>query len=210
VAVALAWVGIEAFGPLGITTRGSTSRSLFYEVAFMSLLDGSVFGVDALGRQEWLFAPLGLIRRILAEWLVVFTAGLAFLIAGLLPALWLGVWSPGQGSTTLAGTCGVLLATQVHLAAAVTLIQRLPLAPPAPALLLPLLVWVLPAVLTTRGALGNRLAWLFASRRPLSPEDGAFESLLGAALDPRPACFLLLLAVLLTRRAVLHALRNSG
>ena len=194
------WILIVAFGPLGITTRNSASTKLAYEVAFLSLLAGCSFGLDALSRQEWILQPLGFGRRVLTEWLVIALAASPCLFAGMLPLFWTG--APPAPVGIAIGVAATLL----HLAAAASLILRLGMPAPYPALLLPLLVWILPALTAT--VLEGRLTWVLSARRPLSPTDWAFESGWGAALDPRPVLLLLLFAVLPTRRRALHALRH--
>ena len=134
------WPFVAAFGPLGITVGTGESTTQLYELAFWSLLVGSMLATGALSRGEWFLAPLEPLRRTGLEVgaILVTAVGGALLVVG-------SAWT--IGAPVDRALFGGAALSALHLAAASSLILRLPLAGPVRALVLPLGVWVTPALL---------------------------------------------------------------
>jgi hypothetical protein len=200
-----AWPLIAALTPVGLTTANRAPAAALYDVAFMALLVGNLAGARVVARGAWFLAPLPPGRRIAVE-LVGLSAGAgAFLTAGLLGAALVGAPLEGQ----LLTGCGL---AHLHLAAVGLLLLRAPLGHVGRMLALPMVAWLLPALLAGTGAPGPALARVFAAQAHL----GTFTSTQVLAEDPGwahrgavllPILGLLLAAVQLSRP---DALRRSG
>ncbi len=156
VLIASAWPIIVIFTPLGITTQERTPAAPLYEIAFMALLVGAALGVALMARSRWFLAPLSVGRRLAVE--ATGLLGLSLTLAGLTLGLALLSRTPVPPRLVL----GVLLAA-LHICAGGILLLRLPFSPPTLALALPLLFWLLPALLEGAGNPGPLIAsWLDA------------------------------------------------
>jgi hypothetical protein len=211
-AIALAALGplAHVFLPLATTTRDMEVAGLLYEIVFLALLAGAVAGLRVVQEAPYLLFPLDPVRRLAVESAVLTTTAGAFLVVGLLP---LAIAQRDLGLFLRPELAVRGLLTHLHLLAASLLLLRLPVPPTARLLLLPALVWVVPAAVAGRSNLLTGLVQLLDASAPLSAPGAAFETrdeLLGSLLALRPILALFLAAALLRPPPLPHALRHPG
>ncbi len=202
--------GARMFFPLATTTRSEQGDALVYELAFLAILAGAIAGSQILQEAPYVLAPLDPLRRIGVETAIQSTTVAAFLVAGLVPLMLMKV---EVGSVLPARLAGGVFLTHLHVLAVSVLLLRIPIPPTARLLLLPALVWVVPAILDARtGALGW-VVGLLDSRASLSRPGAALErkdDLLTTLFALRPTAALFLAAALLRPPTLPHALRHPG
>lgn len=158
------WPAVQLFSPLGVTSAAHGNHALVYEAAFLGLLVGSCFGLDALGRGGWIVDQLAAPQRLRVETLGVALSALVFLTAGLVAPTIFGALDTSMLPVLVPGA----LLSLFHLSALALLLRRSTLPASVQTVLLPLIAWALPATLISGGR-GNRVGeiaglWLDASR----------------------------------------------
>lgn len=170
VVLACVWPAVAAFTPLGLTTSAGTETGTIYEIAFLSLLAGHLFGLHVLRSAGWFLAGAAPLRRATVE-LSALSAAAALFVACSLGLAW-ALGAPARGFGTGALPAGVLLA-HLHLSAVALVLLRAPLPSAARLVALPMACWVVPALVAPIGAGG---AWirdvLDASRHVTFPSPG--------------------------------------
>lgn len=161
VLLVMLWPAVQLFSPLGVTSAARGNQALVYEIAFIGLLVGSSFGLDALARGGWIVIQVAAPQRLWVEALGVLVSALLFLVAGLAaPAVLGGL----EASLLPALGMGAVLSL-FHLTALALVLRRLPLPASLHAALLPLIAWALPATLGRGNRVGEIASlWLDASR----------------------------------------------
>ena len=185
------WPFVAAFGPLGITVGTGASTTQLYELAFLSLLVGSMLATGAISRGEWFLAPLEPLRRTGLEIgaILITAGGWAGFVVG-------AAWT--IGAPVDRALLGGAALSALHLAAASALILRLPLPGPVRALVLPLAVWVTPALLSGASdpipvlarvlEAGQHLAFSLAGDSAPAQRDSAVLPIIGLALAATLLC----------------------
>lgn len=150
-----AWPLVAALSPVGIATSGNIEAAAFYQLTFLALLVGTSAGggVLALAAQDWL-QPVPAGRRLVAEWAALTAAQLLF--AGPMLLLAAGIGIPGNPWRPGLLPCGSLLCG-LHLSALGLVLGRFPLPVGAVVLGIPLVAWVLPALLSGSAGLWESL-----------------------------------------------------
>jgi len=161
--------------PEGVIGHGGDSAELVCQLAFLSSMLGAMLGLAGLARNDWILDLSSPGRKLIAQATGLLTAGLVG--AGLVT---LGAWMPiGHGFHPGPSEWLLMAITAAHLAAigtALLLVPRVPQLLPAG---LPLLGWLLPAVLPR-----DSWSWLQdllrASRDPVAPQDWTPAEFLGS------------------------------
>ncbi len=199
-----AWPMIVHLTPLGISSESGSDGRTLYEVAFIGGLIGCMQACVALGGVRWLIHSqplskrLGLVATMLAT-STLLTAGTALLPACLLGQLSAVTYDPLH-----------LLAALAHLVAVALVVDSLPIHTSARVALLPLLVWILPALLAGAEGIGQWVGHCLDAHARLPRLESGTDSKgtdWKAILGPIIGCPALLVLCIRTPR-LLHALRD--
>lgn len=168
---------LRSLTPEGVLGHGEGARGLLPQAAFLASLTGMVLAMGSLARNDWLLERPGPGRRVSSQATGLLAAGLAG-AALVLAGDRIPIATAHGGSLAPRDLLAMTLAT-LHLAALAASLLQLPTSIPALPLGLPLVGWILPA-LVPPGAPGV-VNDLLNAHRP--PQDWTLPRVL-AALGP--------------------------
>ncbi|MFT7669834.1 MAG: hypothetical protein ACI8X5_002541 [Planctomycetota bacterium] len=190
-------VSLSAIPLLDVLTPGSTLghgqslTNLFSQLTFLAGIGGAMLAVSALHSNRWVLTRCGTVKRLFSQGSAVTLAsitGASFVAAG---SLW-GI----QESPIDSPVIGAIGISSLHLAAMAILLLQLPRLIRYPAVLLPAIAWLLPALLSPTGAIGKILILALDARcDPNLLRDPSLALLQGTAA---PIISLTIGAILLT------------
>ena len=151
---AFLWPAVTGFAPVHDSTGDALETSALYEVAFLSLLLGAALTVNVIGRFEELFRRSPTLRRVSVQGVALATGSTVFGVAGVALPL-VGFVLEGHVAPFSGLALGATLVVG-HLAAMGVLLLQVRMPGGIRPLLLPLLVWLMPAL---TGDTSNPAAW---------------------------------------------------
>jgi hypothetical protein len=185
---------LRTLTPEGILGDGDHGSGLRIQTGFLAVLAGMMLALSSLYRNDWLLELSAPPRRLAAQAAGLHTAGLAGLGLVLLSS---GIPSLGGHSHALQpGELLTCLLSAGHLAALALVLLQLPAGLPLVSLGLPVLGWILPA-LVSQAPVPGLVPLLAASRSPFSPSGTPLTEFLAAV---GPILFWTGLAILLAQR----------
>lgn len=158
------WCAVTVLSPVGLTTRNSGSEALIYELAFLSALAGTSLSLTSTGVAEWWFALVAPARR--------FGLRLTLLVAGGALGLLVGAWGPAVALGRLPAPGAFLGASLLGLAHLVAIGLWLDRVEVRRAMALPLLAWLLPALVGNGSVLGRLFGGVVDAARHFDPDRG--------------------------------------
>lgn len=155
VGTAVGWIWISAslaslpllrsLTPEGVLGHGEPSQGLLPQAAFLASLTGMVLTMGSLARNDWLLERPGPGRRVTSQATGLLAAGLAgaaLVLAGESIPI-----AAAHGASLGAGDLLAMTFATMHLAALAASLLQLPTTIPALPLGLPLVGWILPALM---------------------------------------------------------------
>ncbi len=194
------WPLTAALTPLGHTTADGTPTAQLYDVAFLALLAGTCAGLGVLSQWHWFLAPLTALRRTAVEAVGLGASALLVL------ALTLGVAAAIGTPLHSALFAGAALSA-LHVVSVALLLLRFRASSTARLLALPVVVWVLPALLATMPAPGPALARILAASEHLAFSSASLSAQAHRGMAVLPIIGLGIAALLLSRS---DAIRRPG
>jgi len=152
-AMAATWPVVVLFTPLGLTTEARGDLAVLDELLFLALIVGTSAGLLALTRVQWLFSGMPGIRRIALEFAAFAGACAPLLLAAALPFALLG----RADALVAEGRPAALALTAGHTFALGSLVARTPFREVGRALLVPVLAWLVPALVVGGGVVSGTL-----------------------------------------------------
>ena len=138
------WPIVASLAPIGLATSRATEAEAVYEIAFLGALVAATTAQAILGRGNALLVPLSRPRRLAVELSAHLAAAALFLVPALALAALVG--APRDTFAPARLPLGALQSV-LHLAVLALVLDRLRLPGPVALAGLPLVAWLLPAIL---------------------------------------------------------------